>query len=50
MPERGAELLEAVRAEHHRAHDEERPALADDLEGGGDAAVLVSVGALEGHR
>ena len=38
--EPGAEVGEALRAEQQLAHDQQRPALADEVEGAGDAARL----------
>ena len=37
------DLVEAAQPEHHVAHDQQRPALADDLERAGDAAHLSAV-------
>ena len=44
-----AEVGEALRAEQQLAHDQQRPALADDVEGMGETTGL-SVGALGRHR
>src|SRR5439155_9947302 len=41
------ELLEATQAQQCVAHDQQCPALPDDLEGACDRAVLAFVGALE---
>src|SRR5262249_34951869 len=43
------EVVEAADAEQGVAQDQQRPALADDLEAGGDPAVLLAVGAGQ-HR
>jgi hypothetical protein len=42
-----AELVEAANAEEHVADDQQRPPLADHLEGAGDAALLILVVASE---
>src|SRR5215207_1601796 len=45
--EAGEQPVEAVHAEEHVAQDQQRPALADDLEGAGDGADLLVVVAAE---
>jgi hypothetical protein len=49
-PEAVLELLEALRAEDCVAEDQERPALADDLQRSGDRADLIRIVALEHRR
>ena len=42
MPgQRGAQVGEPTVADQQLAHDQQRPAVADDVEGDGDRAVLV---------
>ena len=48
-PQVGLHLVETVHAQQGLPDDQHRPALADDLQGGGDAARLAGVGALQGH-
>ena len=47
MSSRAGHLVEAAVAEEHLAHDEHRPALADQLQGLGHGAVLAIVGATQ---
>ena len=49
-PQMSLELVESPQSQHHVADDQQRPALAHDLERPGDAAGLVGVVVVGAHR